>query len=58
MSNLLYENNLLYGWGKRMEQKSSPTNYKKKTEKTDKHLSVITQQINGDYFCNQKKQIN
>lgn len=43
MSNLLYENNLLYGWGKRMEQKSSPTNYKKKTEKTDKHLSVITQ---------------
>lgn len=45
--------------GGKMEQKSSRTNYRKKTEKkTDKHLSVIIQQINGDYFCNQKKQID
>lgn len=42
--------------GGKLKQKSSRTNYRKKLKETDKHLSVITQQINGDYFCNQKKQ--
>lgn len=43
-------------WNKRVVEL---TIEKKITEKkTDKHLSVITQQINGDYFCNQKKQID